>query len=279
MRCYDLIVEGNDLVRLSSRSVKRFPIDLLGNGRFRMNARSNRTYCDIASSPPPPIVIPIVSEQIVTDTQNQGAPLAPFVLPNPVKAGSLLVFTYNSWRAGGASGNITSITDTQGNIWQKAVSCEQFPQIAGGVITSHIWYAQNCNAGATTVTPVGDDSDLYWSAGIQEVSGIAPSGSLDTTGFNNQQSVPATTVADDVSSQNRTLVIGLCCQDGFGDDPWTLPADYSQVYNVPTGSTDEPGFSIYKIATVAVMESINWIRNVVLSSSSSCIAVFKGITP
>lgn len=280
MRCYDLIVEGNDLVRLSSRSVRKFPIDLLGNGRFRMNARSNRTYCDVASAPPPPIVIPIVSEQVVTDIENRDQQVDPIAIPVAVKAGSLLVLTYNSWRAGPVPQfNILSITDTQGNVWQKAVSADKFSAGSEAWITSEIWYAQNCNAGMTTVIPVTTvGTGPYWSAAIQEVSGIVPVGALDTVGFNLQDFEEATVTADDVSSQNNTLVVGVASQDGGPDLPWTTPAGYTEVYDVQNGSTDEPGHSDYKVESVAQLETILWLRGTA-PESASCIAVFKGITP
>lgn len=251
-------------------------VDLLGDGRFRLTRRSRRTFCDIAGTPPPP-VIPIVSEQIVTDIENRDQGFDPIAITNPVKAGSLLVLTYNAWRAL-VVGGVTSITDTQGNFWQKAVNADlEIPGDAAW-ITSQIWYAENCNPGVTIVTPVvPPGTSLFYSAAIQEISGIRPSGSLDTTGFNAQEfgTGEATVTADAVSSQGNTLVVGVADQDGLGNIPWTIPPGYTEVYDAPNGDADEPGHSDYKIEAVAQLESITWIRNAFFRSANA-IAVFKG---
>lgn len=283
MRCYDLIVEGNDLVRLSSRSVRKFSVDLLGNGRFRMNARSNRTYCDVAGSPPPP-VIPIVSEQIAVNLFNRDVPLGSVVVPVAVKAGSLLILTLTSWSGTFLPSEISSITDTQGNIWQKAASCEA-NVFNAGYITANIWYAENCNPGMTTVTPViaTNPGNLYWYASVQEVSGIKASGSLDTFG-NNVQSVslgqngPATVTANAVSSQANTLVAGVTVQNTGTTDPWVTPVGYTVVFDVPDHNTDQESHSDYKIESIVQQETITWLRGIV-GHFASCVAVFKGVHP
>lgn len=91
-----------------------------------------------------------------------------------VAAGSLLFIAH----ASEADGEISSITDTQGNTWQRAVADES---LGGGTEgRGEIWYAMNANAGATTLT-VNLTAHNYQCVIIGEYSGLATTYALDTT--------------------------------------------------------------------------------------------------
>src|ERR1700693_3788543 len=89
---------------------------------------------------------------------NSANPSIAFVSPN--SAGNFLVIV-------GRAGNlISSVTDTQGNVWKNGYELD---------VQSQRWYAQNSKAGANTVTAHGTTSSFY-DLVIAEYSGLPTTG-------------------------------------------------------------------------------------------------------
>jgi hypothetical protein len=90
--------------------------------------------------------------------------------PSNNTAGNLLIMVFRV----NAAVTVTSVTDSQGNTW--IVSPDGNISTTGE--TYNFWYAQNCKAGANTVTLVISASDGTTMC-IGEYSGVATSGALD----------------------------------------------------------------------------------------------------
>ena len=127
-------------------------------------------------------------------------------------AGNFLVCTICS------GGDITNVTDTAGNTWTKAVDQGQ----AALLLFTDIWYAENCAAGANTVTLSGGFANFEHIA-VAEYSGMATSTVLDQIASQNgnntisepdSSGTPTTTQADE-------LLIGAIGNNSTRTvDPW-----------------------------------------------------------
>jgi hypothetical protein len=93
---------------------------------------------------------------------------------------------------GGVSTAITinSVADNAGNVYREAGAARSIDATAGSVVD--IWYAQNSNAGATTVTITPSTTVTNGGALIWEFSGANSSAPLDQTAVLNSQASSAT---------------------------------------------------------------------------------------
>lgn len=97
-----------------------------------------------------------------------------FSFTSSITAGSLLIFGVAT---GASSTSVTSVTDSSGQTWSRAVSPAQTS--LDGVVVD-VWYLANANSGTHTVTVNLDD--YYQSAVVaREYGGIATSTPLDIT--------------------------------------------------------------------------------------------------
>lgn len=114
---------------------------------------------------------------------------ATLVLTSNVLAGSTLVLFAASTVA---TADVVVITDSNGNTWTKVLS------IAGNGRGGDLWYAKNCNAGATTVYLTDTANYAERAVVVLEYSGVDTVNALDAsayateTGYNNTHTVSVT---------------------------------------------------------------------------------------
>lgn len=197
--------------------------------------------------------------QGVDDIENRGvASIATISVPS-VAAGSLLVLQYGGFDVGANGHAITSVTDDNGNTWQRAV--REIEDAGADSLAAEIWYAENANAGTTivTITPTSD-VDLYYSASVSEYAGGATTGVLGTTGGRNG-GAEQPQVSTDAAATAGSLLVGVANQEVAGDLPWTPPTGFTNEFNAPNGNTDQPVSADYDLAADAGIASLQWARS------------------
>lgn len=113
-------------------------------------------------------------------------------------AGDFLVLVVRTTTGGGGFPHATTITDSLGNTWHKAISTAYGP-----AAQQDVWYVENCAAGSNTVT-LTTTLAVFWQIVGAEYSNVALSGSLDQDNFASTTSTTpnsgsvTTTLADEL---------------------------------------------------------------------------------
>ncbi len=94
----------------------------------------------------------------------------------PNNAGDLLILGIGVY-ANGSINSITSVGDNNGNTWTVAV---QYQQAQANVVAGAVYYAANCNAGATLITVMTGSNAQDVGLFVHEYSGCATSYPIDT---------------------------------------------------------------------------------------------------
>lgn len=206
-----------------------------------------------------------------------GGPVAAIALTSSVTSGSLLVLCIHWYQGGGTDLQISSISDSQGNTWVRAVR-KTDSRHGSHEDNNEIWYAQNAIAGSTTITPtLSASQDCYYTAGVIEVSGMKTSGVLDVVGSNQGNGPTIEVTASGTTSQDDAFLVSVA-QGYDGDNlAYTVPSGYTALYSEPDGGSTEPGAAAYRIETVAATELASWSRSNV-NEYTATIAVFLAAT-
>lgn len=104
-----------------------------------------------------------------------------------VTAGSLLVLTFQNI---GSTGDLTSVTDSRGNVWTR----DKTYTTGNTSLRVSIYSAPNCAAGSTTVTANFSGGSAY-RCQVAEFSGAATSSYVDTSALNTDDTTNAPTSA------------------------------------------------------------------------------------
>ena len=189
------------------------------------------------------------SIRVATDTINVVEPIALFPFsPDPIAfvqgksisgSGSSVSLAFDSANAancfllmryaGDPSATISSVSDTRGNVWSKINDASNNDQ--------SFWYAQNCAAGANTVTPVMSGVSGFYELNILEYSGVHLTSPVHHAAIGAKQ-IAVGTSADAVVSPSRTtlysgeMAIGATVRVGgpglsttAGGTGWTIRGD------------------------------------------------------
>lgn len=195
--------------------------------------------------------------------------------PANVKVDSLLIAVIRR----GAGVAPTSLTDTIGNTWTKAVD-----QVFEGVSSLSIWWAISASAGANTITQNGGTGTTRWV--ISEFSGIATSTPQDQSVSAQGTSTTPSSGATGTLAQADELCIGGVATGGEAvfttESGWTelgtiaskvesafliVSATTAQAYDPTTDSSNNwaCGIVTFKgaVAAAASRPSIHSIRQAV----------------
>jgi hypothetical protein len=146
-----------------------------------------------ASGPPPGINM----------VQHQGGHGLSLPFPGKVTAGNLIAVSFS-----GDQGNypITSISDTLGNTYVKAISC-----LASAGVNAEIWYAKNVYGGADTLTIHASGGG---NAGIAEFSGLDILNPVDVVVCNNSTAGPTSNTGPLTTAFSNELLYSVIVDGG-----------------------------------------------------------------
>ncbi len=141
-------------------------------------------------------------------------------------AGNLLVAVIQ------VSADVTGVTDTAGNTWQKAVEEEN----GGGANYLEIWYVPNCASGANTVTAANSFGSSFCHIWVAEYSGADTSSPLDQTASDQNTTGDPDSGATSTTTQANELLVGGIANNGARTATWTEP-DTEQYDDASAGAS------------------------------------------
>jgi fibronectin type 3 domain-containing protein len=168
-----------------------YPITITGTGTAVTHTASFFLTVDSLSSGTPALVQYAAATETATATSLSGS------FPTPTTSGDLLVLTASEYN--GATNHITSVTDSAGNTWTRVGSYDT----AGDNSNGEIWYS--AGARSTSTVTATNKAAASMSFVVQEFSGVAAAGALDTsTGASGDSKAAASgtatsSVADDLA--------------------------------------------------------------------------------
>lgn len=151
--------------------------------------------------------------------------------------------------------DVTNVTDSQGNTWKQAGTA---------TANSSIWYAQNCKAGANTVTLNKSSTGTGFLA-IAEYSGYAQSGVV-LTQTSNGNSVSGTIATDSVFSGYAGALTVALTNANSGSRNWSAAT---------AGYTIEAGASSSFVVWADSLNSVTGLNSYQISSDTSDTLVTK----
>jgi hypothetical protein len=171
-----------------------YPITITGTGTVVTHTTPFSLTVQSTTSGTPALVQYAGATETATATSLSGS------FPTPTTSGDLLVLTASEYN--GATNHITSVTDSAGNTWTPVASYDTSGHNSNG----EIWYS----AGARSATTVTATTKLAVSMSfvVQEFSGVAAAGALDTsTGTSGDSTAAASGTAS--SSVADELAVGF----------------------------------------------------------------------
>ncbi len=148
--------------------------------------------------------------------------------PSATKPGDLLVLSASEYT--GATNHLTSITDSAGNTWTRAGATF----VSGHNSDGEFWYAANANPTTTVTAHVASAASMAFD--VQEFSGVAPTGALDTVTGTSNTGTSAASGATTVSVANE-LVVGLIAGHNNAEPITVTSPGYSdQAQQTTTGA-------------------------------------------
>jgi len=205
------------------------------------------------------MAITLVRQAVNTSTSPSGTSAA--ITITATDASNLLVLTIH---VQSSTTTVTSVTDSAGNTWTKAVDLSTSGSYTG------IWYLANCQAGITSVTAT-ESTGTGFSGNVSEWSGadtvtpVRATNSIAVTTSPNRAGAATATAGDLAvgaisanSSTTRTLTAGTALTTG------TLPAGFTALH-------------AYDIAAVGGSEELQWTTGS-SANTGGVIALFKPAT-
>jgi hypothetical protein len=181
-----------------------------------------------------------------------------------VKAGSLLV----TWVGAGNRTDWT-LTDNRGNAWQKVREGS-----AGSTRLGQLWFAQNANAGATTITATTAQGAAECALICREFSGALVSGPLDVHMGNSHtaSSVQAhTSNATSAPAAGGALVVGLAHTSTV--NTYTNLGSFSSLTSVKTAGLNQIAAAHFMVTSPGA-QTFSYSTDT-FTNSYSAVAVFK----
>ena len=183
-----------------------------------------------------------------TLVQSAGSTTATVTLPRASTQGDLLVLSASVYT--GATNHITKVTDTAGNSWTRIGAFS----VSGHNSDGEMWYS--ANAAPTTAVTVQLGTTVNTAVEVQEFSGVATTGALDTSAGSSNTSAAASSGAITPAAGNELLV-------GFS-------AGHGSAQTM-TGTT--PGFTLQpQLTTVTPVASLVTGSEVLSSPSAQAFA-------
>jgi prepilin-type N-terminal cleavage/methylation domain-containing protein len=190
--------------------------------------------------------VPVYVQGIDQNTANAGTNV--LAIPSSTNAGNTLVIEVD-WSS---SGNLTSLSDSQGNTLTQ-IGTEQNNTFSGG-IESRLYYAANIKGGADTVTAIVTGSPVWNELYVGEYSGA---GSLD--GFSITTSTSASFTSGNITTTKKNdLLFGAEIDSGIA----TSSAGWNTRLTVDTNvvaDTIAPLLGSYAFTGSSSNGSIAWI--------------------
>lgn len=197
-------------------------------------------------------------------TQESGAS-SNLAFGSNVTAGSALFLYVGNYPSG-----ISSVSDSQGNTWQKADGVGD-----GGINFGEVWYALNAAAGATTITiSPTSTSGNYLTAWAQEWSGVQTSGALDRTGTATNTNTVSTSLA---TQQADELLLTVAVADtGAANINWGTPTDYTLVGRENDSNNYTGLQAAYRVvAATGTQSATHTVSGIATSAVDAVIATFR----
>lgn len=131
----------------------------------------------------------------------------------------------------GSSGSVTSVTDTAGNTYTRAIE----EPSSGDTVSCEIWYCLNVKAQASNVVTAnqGFNDGVIWA---QEWSGLATSSGLDQTKGAKGTATAASTGASSTTMQASELVFVAGELDVSGSNSLSVGSGYSNFNSASSGT-------------------------------------------
>lgn len=180
--------------------------------------------------------------------------------------GNFIVVAISS--GSGASNNVTSITDSQNNVYTRAVQYYN----SGTKPTVDIWYANSIKGGTTpTVTATTVSKNLAMV--ISEFSGVCYL--VETTATTDNSGSPHSSGTTAVNSKAEVLVVAAFAEDNSGstvtDDP-----DFADAITIAYAGAGTGSRMIYQYRITSSVEAQNCtITTAVSSLSHAAIVIFR----
>jgi hypothetical protein len=177
------------------------------------------------------------------------------------------------------------VTDTSSNTYTRAVQGEPLLSSAQGA-RAYIFFAENIAVTSSSFTisvaPDGGSALQQVAWGAIEVSGLAPSGSLDATGASLSGASTSTTVSTDLeTTQANELAIGVLSMRSTDTNLLITPEESWTSHHVnQNNSSGPPGHSmISQLLTATGIVTHTWTHDEPSRSAAGIIATFRGVLP
>lgn len=207
--------------------------------------------------------MPLVQASPQLRTQESGASSI-LALTSNVTAGSALLLVIGNYPSG-----ISSVTDNQGNTWQRAVQVGD-----AGINFGEIWYALNCAAGSTTltITPTSTSGN-YLTGWAVEWSGMQTTAALDRTGTG-ENALSASTSAATQQAEELALTVSIA---DFGASAlgWGTPAGYTLIGREGDSNNYTGIQAAYRVLSASGVETATHTAGFAGSSFDTAIATFR----
>jgi hypothetical protein len=159
-----------------STTAGSYPITITGSGPSATHTTT--VTLTITSAKPPPALV-----QAVGATEASTSTTLTATLPAASTAGNLLVLSASVYT--GTTNHITSVTDSAGNLWQRANAWS----VASHNSDGEVWYAANAAPATSIVAHLTSAATM--AIQVLEFSGIATSNPLDTSAGTSNTSTAA----------------------------------------------------------------------------------------
>jgi hypothetical protein len=188
------------------------------------------------------MAISIIQQQSGSQSAGTSFPLA---FAAGVTAGDALIALI---ALGSASAAVTSISDSKGNLWTKAVGAQAQSRDA------EIWFAQNATAGATTVT-LNLSASVAAALQLIEASWIFTSVALNRIANISGSSKSPVTGTTATTTQANELAIGFATTGSLTAASAGPTNSYTALTNI---TTNVSLFGAYQVESVAGARSTGW---------------------
>jgi hypothetical protein len=181
--------------------------------------------------------------QAVGATEASASTSLTATLPKPSAAGDLLVLSASVYS--GSTNNLTSVTDSAGNVWKKIKAWNTASHYSDG----EMWYT--AGAASTTTVTVHLASATSVALEVHEFAGIAATNPLDVSAGSSNTSASANS-GPVTPSASGELLIGFVAGHGSTQTMTVIPAGYTvqpQQTTTGTAATLVTGYQVLSPAT------------------------------
>lgn len=213
----------------------------------------------------------VQSKELIQGTANTSNDIA---FTSNLTAGSLLVAFVSAVRegAGDAGDIIATPTDTKSHTWVRATAAERINPSLTNRHHVAMFYVENCQAGACTVT-IADagPANCWWNVTLAEYSGIETTSAEDAEAAafgSNSSSTAVSTGNSGTLGQADELLVGMF---GHSGTETTITPSNTEIHEDET-DTAVAGASQYKIVSATTATDLSWT----LGAARSWVAILAG---